>query len=155
MADQQVADDTHCGFLGCDGGARLPSLGLEELGLGFEPVGLRQLAEEHFKPRWTALDIVDFPGDLGWFVLIFKDKKMRSKVKEVLRKSSTLPSMNLPETVRNSSLFWQTQPDPLLEGTNKSFQTVTQFSRRPRFVKQTLEVLGSESWKSNPTGFLK
>eukprot|EP00913_Durusdinium_trenchii_P029784 g27910.t1 len=66
----EVADDTHCGFLGCDtthahATPLLPSVGLE--GEGFHPVGLRQLAEEHFQPRWTALDIVDFPGLLRDF----------------------------------------------------------------------------------------
>ena len=56
----EVADDTHCGYLGCAGEDLLPALGLS--GVGFQPVGLRELAQQHFRPRWTALDIVDLPG---------------------------------------------------------------------------------------------
>ena len=57
-AVMEVADDTHCGFLGCTSAAVLPSIGLEHI--GFEPVGLSELAANHFRPRWTGLDIKDF-----------------------------------------------------------------------------------------------
>ncbi|CAJ1457907.1 unnamed protein product [Effrenium voratum] len=74
-AVMEVADDTHCGYLGCaseSGTEVLPSVGLRELGLGFRPVGLREIGQKHFKPRWTALDIVDFPGLLEDFQQRFR-----------------------------------------------------------------------------------
>ena len=80
-AVMEVADETHCGFLGCadagaDGaaGAVLPALGLD--GIGFEAVGLSDLARRHLRPRWTGLDIVDFTEFAAEFQRRFRQHAM-------------------------------------------------------------------------------
>eukprot|EP00439_Symbiodinium_sp_Y106_P071685 s80_g12.t3 len=87
-AVMEVADDTHCGFLGCHPAENreeveplLPSLGLREMmGVGFQPVGLRELGQKHFRPRWTALDIVDLPGLLSEFQERFRQHSLSRAV---------------------------------------------------------------------------
>ncbi|CAE7288558.1 unnamed protein product, partial [Symbiodinium sp. CCMP2456] len=87
-AVMEVADDTHCGFLGCHPAENreeveplLPSLGLREMmGVGFQPVGLRELGQKHFRPRWTALDIIDLPGLLSEFQERFRQHSLSRAV---------------------------------------------------------------------------
>eukprot|EP00435_Cladocopium_sp_Y103_P056605 s892_g19.t1 len=78
-AVMEVADETHCGFLGCAedssaDAAILPALGLD--GIGFEAVGLSDLARKHFRPRWTGLDISDWTEFSAEFQRRFRQHAM-------------------------------------------------------------------------------
>lgn len=79
----EIADSFHCQFLGCDQETELDS----ELGSGsvsgagseasttpsvrIADVGLRKLADSHFRPRWTGLVIEDLPEMRRRFASLF------------------------------------------------------------------------------------
>eukprot|EP00928_Gymnodinium_smaydae_P054463 TRINITY_DN38220_c0_g1_i1.p1 TRINITY_DN38220_c0_g1~~TRINITY_DN38220_c0_g1_i1.p1 ORF type:complete len:716 (-),score=111.03 TRINITY_DN38220_c0_g1_i1:14-2161(-) len=59
----EIADTTHCRYVGCEKDSAVADDAEDAASaLRFGDVGLRELAEQHFRARWTGLDIEDLPG---------------------------------------------------------------------------------------------
>lgn len=79
----EIADDQHCSIVGCgtstasgaegasDGASNGSAGSSQRSAQSFAPVGLRELAAAHFRPRWNGLDIIDFATMAATFEKLF------------------------------------------------------------------------------------